>query len=170
MTANPTVALLGTGTMGAGMAANIAGAGLPLRVWNRTRDKAEPLTQVGATVAGTPAEAVRGADVVLTMLFDADSVAATMEQAREGLAPGTVWLQQSTVGVEGSDRLVALAAGAGCGLRGRPRARHPRARGERFPRGARRRARGRPRRRCSRSWTPSARARCGSGRPARRRG
>ncbi len=109
MTANPTVALLGTGTMGAGMAANIAGAGLPLRVWNRTRDKAEPLTQVGATVAGTPAEAVRGADVVLTMLFDADSVAATMEQAREGLAPGTVWLQQSTVGVEGSDRLVALA-------------------------------------------------------------
>jgi 3-hydroxyisobutyrate dehydrogenase len=109
MTANPTVALLGTGAMGAGMAANIAGAGLPLRVWNRTRNKAEPLTQVGATVADTPAEAVRGADVVLTMLFDADSVAATMEQAREGLTPGTVWLQQSTVGVEGSDRLVALA-------------------------------------------------------------
>ena len=92
------------------MAANIAGAGLPLRVWNRTRDKAEPLDSVGATVAGTPAEAVRGADVVLTMLFDADSVAATMEQAREGLTPGTVWLQQSTVGVEGSDRLVTLAA------------------------------------------------------------
>jgi 3-hydroxyisobutyrate dehydrogenase len=113
MTANPTVALLGTGTMGAGMAANIARAGLPLRVWNRTRDKAEPLTQVGATVADTPAEAVRGADVVLTMLFDADSVAATMEQAREGLTPGTVWLQQSTVGVEGSDRLVALARDLG---------------------------------------------------------
>jgi len=113
MTANPTVALLGTGTMGAGMAANIAGAGLPLRVWNRTRDKAEPLAQAGATVADTPAEAVRGADVVLTMLFDADSVAATMEQAREGLTPGTVWLQQSTVGVEGSDRLVSLARDLG---------------------------------------------------------
>jgi 3-hydroxyisobutyrate dehydrogenase len=113
MTANPTVALLGTGTMGAGMGANIARAGMPLRAWNRTRDKAEPLTQVGATVAETPAEAVRGADVVLTMLFDADSVAATMEQAREGLTPGTVWLQQSTVGVEGSDRLVALARDLG---------------------------------------------------------
>jgi 3-hydroxyisobutyrate dehydrogenase len=113
MTANPTVALLGTGTMGAGMGANIARAGMPLRAWNRTRDKAEPLTQVGATVAETPAEAVRGADVVLTMLFDADSVAATMEQAREGLTPGTVWLQQSTVGVEGSDRLVALAQDLG---------------------------------------------------------
>ena len=113
MTANPTVALLGTGTMGAGMGTNIARAGLPLRAWNRTRDKAEPLTQVGATVADSPAEAVRGADVVLTMLFDADSVAATMEQAREGLTPGTVWLQQSTVGVEGSDRLVALARDLG---------------------------------------------------------
>jgi 3-hydroxyisobutyrate dehydrogenase len=113
MTSNPTVALLGTGTMGAGMAANIAGAGLPLRVWNRTRDKAEPLAKVGATVADTPAEAVHGADIVLTMLFDADSVAATMEQAREGLTPGTVWLQQSTVGVEGSDRLVALAQDLG---------------------------------------------------------
>ena len=113
MTANPTVALLGTGTMGAGMAANIARAGLPLQVWNRSRDKAEPLAELGATVADTPAEAVRGADVVLTMLFDADSVAATMEQAREGLAPGAVWLQQSTVGVEGSDRLVALARDLG---------------------------------------------------------
>jgi 3-hydroxyisobutyrate dehydrogenase len=113
MTSNPTVALLGTGTMGAGMAANIAGAGLPLRVWNRTREKAEPLAKVGATVADTPAEAVHGADIVLTMLFDADSVAATMEQARVGLTPGTVWLQQSTVGVEGSDRLVALAQDLG---------------------------------------------------------
>jgi 3-hydroxyisobutyrate dehydrogenase len=113
MTANPTVALLGTGTMGAGMAANIARAGMPLRVWNRSRDKAEPLADLGATVADTPADAVRGADIVLTMLFDADSVADTMEQAREGLAPGVVWLQQSTVGVEGSDRLVALAADLG---------------------------------------------------------
>jgi 3-hydroxyisobutyrate dehydrogenase len=113
MTANPTVALLGTGTMGAGMAANIARAGMPLRVWNRSRDKAEPLADLGATVADTPAEAVRGADIVVTMLFDADSVAATMEQAREGLAPGVVWLQQSTVGVEGSDRLVALAEDLG---------------------------------------------------------
>jgi 3-hydroxyisobutyrate dehydrogenase len=113
MTANPTVALLGTGTMGAGMAANIARAGMPLRVWNRSRDKAEPLADLGATVADTPAEAVRGADIVLTMLFDADSVADTMEQAREGLAPGVVWLQQSTVGVDGSDRLVALAEDLG---------------------------------------------------------
>ena len=108
MTDQPTVALLGTGTMGAGMARNIAAAGLPLRVWNRTREKADALADV-ATVAGTVEEAVTGADVVLTMLYDADSVAATMEDARGHLADGVVWLQQSTVGVAGTERLAKLA-------------------------------------------------------------
>ena len=107
-----TVALLGTGIMGAGMARNIAGAGLPLTVWNRSRDKAEPLADV-ATVADSVAEAVEGADVVVTMLYDADSVADVMEQARGHLGPETVWVQQSTVGVEGADRLVALAQDLG---------------------------------------------------------
>ena len=107
MTDGPTVALLGTGTMGAGMARNIAAAGLPLRVWNRTREKAEPLAEVGATVAGTAAEAANGADIVITMLFDAESV----EQAIIDAAPasGTIWAQMSTVGVEGNDRLAELA-------------------------------------------------------------
>ncbi|MDX6299274.1 MAG: 3-hydroxyisobutyrate dehydrogenase [Nocardioidaceae bacterium] len=109
----PTVALLGTGTMGAGMARNIAGAGIPLRVWNRTRTKAEPLAEAGAEVTDSPAEAVRGADVVLTMLFDADSVRAALEQARDGLQPGTVLLQQSTVGVEGTEELGSFAAELG---------------------------------------------------------
>jgi 3-hydroxyisobutyrate dehydrogenase len=105
----PTVAVLGTGTMGAPMARRLAEAGAPVRVWNRSREKAEPLAGAGATVASSPAEAVRGADVVLTMLFDADSVAETMDAARDGLAAGSVWLQQSTVGVAGADRLAALA-------------------------------------------------------------
>ncbi len=91
------------------MARNIAGAGIPLRVWNRTRSKAEPLADAGALVADTAAEAVRGADVVITMLFDTDSVVAALESARDGLSRGTVLLQQSTVGVEGSSRLAALA-------------------------------------------------------------
>ena len=53
MTDHPTVALLGSGTMGSGMARNIAAAGLPLRVWNRTRERAEELADV-ATVAESP--------------------------------------------------------------------------------------------------------------------
>lgn len=106
-----TVALLGTGVMGVGMAKNLAGAGLPLRVWNRTRSKAAPLAEVGATVAETAADAVAGADVVLTMAFDADSVAAQIEAANP--AAGTLWIQSATVGVAGAERLGRLAAERG---------------------------------------------------------
>ena len=115
MTKTPTVALLGTGTMGAGMARNIAGAGLPLRVWNRSQDKAQALADV-AQVAESVAEAVDGADVVLTMLYDADSVVATMEEARGHLGPEAVWLQQSTIGVAGCDRTIKLAEDLGVTL------------------------------------------------------
>jgi len=57
----------------------------------------------------TPAEAVRGADVVITMLFDAGSVEATMRDAREGLGDDVVWVQQSTVGVVGAEQLATVA-------------------------------------------------------------
>lgn len=107
-TSSPTVAVLGTGTMGAPMARNLAAAGLDVRAWNRTPERATPLGDV-ATVCATPAQAVAGADVVVTMLFDADSVLETMREARDGLAPGTIWLQQSTIGVAGCDRATALA-------------------------------------------------------------
>ena len=107
---HPVVALLGTGIMGLAMGRNIARAGLPLRAWNRTTAKADPLRQDGATVTATATEAVEGADIVVTMLFDADSVTEAIAQAAPGLAAGTVWLQTSTVGVEGNDRLAALAA------------------------------------------------------------
>jgi 3-hydroxyisobutyrate dehydrogenase len=112
MSAAPTVALLGTGTMGAGMARNIAAAGLPVRVWNRTPAKAEPLTDA-VLVAPSAAEAVAGADIVVTMLFDGDSVAETIEPAREALTPGAVWVQSTTVGVDAADRLAGLAAELG---------------------------------------------------------
>ena len=109
MTDQPTVALLGTGTMGAGMARNLAAAGFPLRVWNRTRAKAEPLAGSGATVAGSPADAVRDADVVVTMLFDVESVESALGEARDGLRPGATLVQMATVGVEGTSRLASLA-------------------------------------------------------------
>jgi 3-hydroxyisobutyrate dehydrogenase len=109
----PTVAVLGTGTMGAPMARNLAEAGLPVRVWNRSKEKAEPLAAAGAHVASSPAEAVEGADVVLTMLFDADAVADTMESAAGAVTQGAVWVQASTVGLTGEQRLSALAGELG---------------------------------------------------------
>ncbi|MFB9297114.1 NAD(P)-binding domain-containing protein [Kibdelosporangium philippinense] len=90
-----TVALLGTGTMGAGMARNIAKAGIPVRVWNRSREKAEPLADF-ATVTDTAAEAVAGADIVITMVFDANAVESVLKDIQFG--PDAVWVQSSTVG------------------------------------------------------------------------
>lgn len=65
-----TVALLGLGTMGSGMAKNLLKAGFALTVWNRTQAKAHSLADKGATIAATPAEAVRGNAIVLSMLAD----------------------------------------------------------------------------------------------------
>lgn len=107
------VAVLGTGAMGASMARRLLEAGHEVRVWNRTREKAEGL---GAPVAATPAEAVDGAEAVITMLADGPAVAAVMEEALPALAPGCVWLQMSTVGVAWADRLAALAAEHGVAL------------------------------------------------------
>ncbi|MFJ3204278.1 NAD(P)-dependent oxidoreductase [Streptomyces sp. NPDC086989] len=104
-----TVALLGTGIMGAGMARNLLRAGLGLRVWNRTREKAEPLAAQGAVVADGPAEAVAGADVVLTMLTDGEAVAQAMAAAVPGLRAGQVWAQMSTVGVAALEELAGFA-------------------------------------------------------------
>lgn len=100
-----TVALLGTGIMGAGMGHNILAAGLDLRVWNRSPAKAQPLADAGATLATDPADAVRGADVVVTMLGDGHHVLDVMGQAVDGLAAGQVWAQTTTAGVDQSDLL-----------------------------------------------------------------
>ena len=114
MTDNATVAVLGTGIMGAAMARNLLWVGMEVRAWNRTREKAEPLAEDGAKVTDTPAEAAEGADFLITMLSDAGAV----EEAVGGnvlpaLAEDGVWLQMSTVGTEWSDRLEKLAAERG---------------------------------------------------------
>ncbi|RKT86909.1 3-hydroxyisobutyrate dehydrogenase [Saccharopolyspora antimicrobica] len=99
--------VLGTGIMGAAMARNLARAGHPVRAWNRTRAKAEPLAADGVHVAGTPAEAVEGADVVVTMLHDGAAVLDVMREA--GTSPGTAWVQSTTVGIGSIGELAALA-------------------------------------------------------------
>lgn len=105
----PRVTLLGTGTMGAGMARSILRAGLPLTVWNRHTEKARPLAEDGATVAADLTEAVRDADVVVTMLFDADAVTEVMAEAAGAMRHGAVWVQSATVGRDGIARLARFA-------------------------------------------------------------
>ncbi|ASR36924.1 3-hydroxyisobutyrate dehydrogenase [Prauserella marina] len=112
-TPSPTVAVLGTGTMGEPMAANLLGAGLPVRVWNRTTAKTRALAERGAIVADTPREAVAGAGLVVTMLSEGRAVHDTVNPALEAFAEDAVWLQMSTVGPEWTAELAALAADAG---------------------------------------------------------
>ncbi|MBQ1099410.1 NAD(P)-dependent oxidoreductase [Streptomyces sp. b94] len=109
MTDQLTVTVLGTGIMGAAMARNLARTGHIVRAWNRSRDKAEPLAADGAHVAGSPEEAVRGADVVLTMLYDGPAALDVMRQAAPGLRPGTAWVQSTTAGVDAVADLAAFA-------------------------------------------------------------
>lgn len=109
------VAVLGAGgIMGFAMARNLARAGFDVGAWNRSREKAEPLSDDGARVADTPAEAAEGATVLLTMLADADTTIACMERAGEAPAPAhrreAVWLQMGTIGERGTERCAELAS------------------------------------------------------------
>ena len=112
-----TVAVLGAGgMMGLPMARNLARAGLTVRAWNRTPEKAQPLTEDGVEVFDTPAEAADGADVILTMLTDADAVLAAVEGDDGALAragEATIWLQMSTIGESGTERCAEVAAERG---------------------------------------------------------
>src|SRR4051794_26719385 len=109
------IAVLGTGTMGAPMARNLAKAGFEVRAWNRSREKADPLADEGIAVHDEAAEAVRGAAFVLTMLADGDVVRSVMtdEGALEAMDGDAIWLQVSTVGAEAAAELGRLAADRG---------------------------------------------------------
>ena len=94
--------------MGTGMARNMLQAGIPLRVWNRTRSRAEALAAEGAEVCSDPADAVRGADIIVTMLSDGPAVFESMTAAGPGLTAGQIWVQAATVGLAWLDELAEL--------------------------------------------------------------
>ncbi|MEO5316486.1 NAD(P)-dependent oxidoreductase [Pseudarthrobacter sp. CC12] len=110
------VAVLGTGIMGAAMARNLLRAGHEVSVWNRDGAKTEPLAADGARRAANPSDAVKAADVVLTMLFDAAAVEDVMRAAAPGVRPGMAWVQPTTVGVQDVPVLAKLAAELGLDL------------------------------------------------------
>jgi 3-hydroxyisobutyrate dehydrogenase len=91
-----TIALLGTGLLGAAMAENLLQKGHTVRVWNRTAAKAAALADRGAIVAADPAAAVRGADRVHLVLSEDRAVDAVVDALRPGLAAGVPVLDHST--------------------------------------------------------------------------
>lgn len=109
------VAVLGAGgTMGRGIARNLAAAGIEVRAWNRTPSKLdEPGDGERVSRFSSPAEVMYGAGVILTMLSDADAVLEAMDGQIPVASSATVWLQMSTIGVEGTGRCMELAERAG---------------------------------------------------------
>ena len=115
----PTVAVLGTGTMGAPMARSLVRAGLAVVAWNRTRAKAEAIATDGVRNADATASAAAEADVLVTMLADAPAIEAVLsgpDGALAALPDDAIWIQMSTVGAPGASRLAALAAERGVGF------------------------------------------------------
>ncbi|MFI6848236.1 NAD(P)-dependent oxidoreductase [Kitasatospora sp. NBC_00085] len=94
------IAFLGLGRMGLPMARRLASAGHPLTVWNRSPAKTE-----GLDAAATPTEAVAGAGVVITMLADPAAVESVAGQFAAELAPGTLWIDMSSIGPDATAAL-----------------------------------------------------------------
>ena len=101
------VAVLGTGIMGAAMARNLLAAGLRTTVWDRSPEATAALAEAGAVVAASAAAAVGGAGVVITMLPTAAAVQSVMfgDGVAQRLPDGAVWAQMGTIGVEATTGL-----------------------------------------------------------------
>ncbi|MEU5087991.1 NAD(P)-dependent oxidoreductase [Streptomyces sp. NPDC021356] len=104
------IAFLGLGRMGTPMARRLLAAGHPLTVWNRTAARTGPLVAEGAAHAARPADAVRDADVVITMLAGPEALTEVADAVLPALPEGVHWVEMSTVG---PDAVHALAARLG---------------------------------------------------------
>ena len=108
----PRVGFLGLGTMGTPMAIDLAKAGFPLVVWNRTSSKMEPLLRVGAKPGKSPAQVASEVDVVITMVSQPEDVEAVVlgpDGVLGGLKAGAVLIDMSTVSPATSRRLAGAA-------------------------------------------------------------
>jgi 3-hydroxyisobutyrate dehydrogenase-like beta-hydroxyacid dehydrogenase len=102
------IAVLGTGQMGQPMALRLVQAGHDVTVWNRTPERAEPVVREGAARADTPAEAVAGAEVVVSMLADEPALAEVLfgpRGAAQSLLPGQLLMEMSTIGPDAVRRV-----------------------------------------------------------------
>ena len=106
------VAVLGMGIMGSAMALNLVRAGLRTTVWDRTPAAVAALADAGAQTAASPEQAVREANVVITMLPTADVVASVVfgGGVAQAFARSAVWAQMGTIGVEATKQIAARLA------------------------------------------------------------
>lgn len=93
------------------MARSLLRSGIHVTVWNRSVEKTKPLVDAGARAASNPYGAVRDADVVLTMLFDAAAVLRVAAEFLPGVRDTAIWMQSATIGADGMRSVAAAASG-----------------------------------------------------------
>jgi 3-hydroxyisobutyrate dehydrogenase-like beta-hydroxyacid dehydrogenase len=110
------IGFIGAGLMGRGMARNLIRKGHTVRIYNRTRAKAEEAAQLGGSVAQTPADAARGAEVIVTMVADPAALLEVVQGAHgilAGIQAGAVLIDSSTVSPPATLRVLELLRAKG---------------------------------------------------------
>jgi 3-hydroxyisobutyrate dehydrogenase len=108
------VGLIGTGTIGGGIAHNLLEAGHQLKVWNRTTAKTASLVQRGATLALNPADAASGVDYIITCVTDDDASREVWTRILSGeLTSGAIAIECTTISLDWVHALSALLNRAG---------------------------------------------------------
>jgi 3-hydroxyisobutyrate dehydrogenase len=113
------IGVVGLGTMGGAMAANLVRAGFPVTAWNRTAARAAELDAPGVTVAASPAVLAAGVDIVLVCVSDTPDVEAVLfgaDGVASGAAPGTLVIDCSTIDPTATRGLAARLAAQGIGF------------------------------------------------------
>jgi len=111
MNQRPSVAVLGLGMMGHAFAANLLKNGFTTYGWNRTKARGEDLKSAGMKLTDSPEEAVKQADVVITMLADAATTENVLQQALSSLKHGAIVTQMGTIGVASTTTLLTIFRG-----------------------------------------------------------
>jgi 3-hydroxyisobutyrate dehydrogenase len=107
------IALLGLGRMGRELVTHLIDAGHRVTAWNRSPGPAEAVGRRGARIASSPAEAVEGAEAVVSVLFGPDAVRETVVEPSLPIPSGALWVDVTTVAPADADDFAAWAASAG---------------------------------------------------------
>ena len=110
------VAFLGLGVMGSGMAERLVSTGASVVVWNRRRERAEPIVAKGARLAASPREAAAAAEAIVSMVADDRASRAVWlgaDGALAGASSGTVLVESSTISPVWCEELASAAAAKG---------------------------------------------------------
>lgn len=113
------IGFIGLGIMGQGMAHNLLRAGFPLRVWNRTAARTEPLIAAGATAASSPADVAAHSDITLICVSDTPDVEQVVLGEKgviEGVRPGSLVIDCSTISPSATRTIAARLAGKGAAM------------------------------------------------------